>query len=140
MEMRDEVLSNVGAQDMDTSGYQMSDLDDVEFYSENDQLDVDAVSRQGIDTHFSPSNLNYFEIGLEAENPILIEEEQDKEKSPPRPHPTTPVSERPTQPPVLMRSCPIGTRFENFPDYIYRNLFKTIISLLLCMNFNINYN
>ena len=32
-EMRDEVLSRVGAQDMDTSGYQVSaDLHDVEFY------------------------------------------------------------------------------------------------------------
>ena len=35
-EMRDEVLSNVGAQEvLDTSGYQMSaDLDDVEFFWE----------------------------------------------------------------------------------------------------------
>ena len=30
-EMRDEVLASVGAQDMDKSGYQVSDLDDVEF-------------------------------------------------------------------------------------------------------------
>ena len=35
MEMRDEVLSSVGAQDMETSGYQVSDLDDMEFYLEN---------------------------------------------------------------------------------------------------------
>ena len=37
-EMRDEVLSSVGAQEsLDTSGYQVSaDLDDVEFYWEND--------------------------------------------------------------------------------------------------------
>ena len=32
MEMRDEVLPSVGGQDMDTSGYQVSDLDDFEFY------------------------------------------------------------------------------------------------------------
>ena len=31
MEMRDEVLSSVGAQDLDTSGYQVSDLEDIEF-------------------------------------------------------------------------------------------------------------
>ena len=31
-EMRDKVLSSVGAQDMDTSGYQVSDLDAVDFY------------------------------------------------------------------------------------------------------------
>ena len=43
MEMRDEVLSSVGAQDIETSGYQVSaDLDDVELYWEKDQLDVDA--------------------------------------------------------------------------------------------------
>ena len=35
MEMKDEVLSSVGAQDMDTSGYQVSDLDNVEFQWEN---------------------------------------------------------------------------------------------------------
>ena len=29
MELRDEVLSSVGAQDLDTSSYQMSDLEDM---------------------------------------------------------------------------------------------------------------
>ena len=97
MDMRDEVLSSVGAQDMDTSGYQVSaDLDDVEFYCENDRLDVDAVFRPGMDTPFSPSTFNNFEIGSMAENPILIDEEQDKENSPPPPPPphlATPVSD-----------------------------------------------
>ena len=41
-DMRDEVLPRVGAQDMETSGYQVSDLDDVDFYWENDQLDLDT--------------------------------------------------------------------------------------------------
>ena len=56
-EMRDEVFSSVGAQKgLDTSGYQVSAiLDDVDFSWENDQLDVDAVSRAGIDTPFSPT-------------------------------------------------------------------------------------
>ena len=58
-----------------------------------------------------------------AENPILIDKEQDKENSPP-PHPATPVSERPTQPPVLMRSHPFGIRIENVPDYVYRKMFE----------------
>ena len=58
-ETRDEVLSHVGAQDMDTSEYQVSaDLDDVEFYWENDQLDMDAVFRPGIDTPFSPTSFD----------------------------------------------------------------------------------
>ena len=30
-EMREEVLSSVGAQDTDTSGYELSDLKDIEF-------------------------------------------------------------------------------------------------------------
>ena len=53
-EKRDEVHASVGASDMDRSGYQASsaDLDDVEFYWENDQLDMDAVFRPGIDTPF----------------------------------------------------------------------------------------
>ena len=44
-EMRDEVLSSVDAQKgLDTGGYQVySDLDDVDSYWENDQLDVDVV-------------------------------------------------------------------------------------------------
>ena len=45
-----------------------------------------------------------------AENLIPIGEEQNKENSPPPTYPTTPVSERPTQQPVVMRSGPFGTR------------------------------
>ena len=117
MEMRDEVLSSVRAQYMDTSGYQVSDLDDVEFYWKNDQLDVDAVFRPSIDTPFFPSTFNGFEMGSIAENPIMIDEEQENENSPP-PHPTTSVPERPTQTLVLMTSRLFRTRNENAPDYV----------------------
>ena len=55
VEMRDEVLSSVGAQDLDTSSYQVSDLEDIEFNWENSQLEMDAVFRRGIDTPFSPT-------------------------------------------------------------------------------------
>ena len=48
-----------------------------------------------------------------AENPILIEKEQDKENFRP-PNPTTPISKRPTQPPLLIRSRPVGTRIKRF--------------------------
>ena len=37
---------------MDTSGFQVSDLDDVEIYWEDDQLDVDAAFTPGINTVF----------------------------------------------------------------------------------------
>ena len=121
-EMRDDVLSSVGAQYINTSGYQVSaDLDDIDFYWENDQLDVDAVFRPGIDTPFSPTAFDDLEMRSSAENPILLDEEEEKENSPP---PTTPVSETPTRPSALLRSRPFGTRIENVPDYVYRHLFQ----------------
>ena len=60
-----------------------------------------------------------------AEHPILIDKEQDRENSPPLP-PITPVSERPTQPTVLMRSRPFGTRNDNLPDYFFKNFVRLI--------------
>ena len=61
-------------------------------------------------------------MGSLAENPILLDQEEDKQNSPPST--TTPVSERPTRPPALLRSRPFRTRIENFPDYGYRKLFQ----------------
>ena len=52
-----------------------------------------------------------------VENPIVLDEEQDKENT----TPTTPVSERPTEPPRLLRSRAFGARIENVPDYVYRS-------------------
>ena len=121
MEMRDEVLSSVGAQDLDTSSYQVSDLDDIEFNWENSQLDMDSVFRPGLDTPFSPTVFDDLLMGDgSVEKPIVLDEEQDKENAPP----TTPVSERPTEPPRLLRSRVFGARIENVPDYVYRNLFE----------------
>ena len=123
-EIWDEVLSSVGAPEgPDTTGYRVSaDLDDVEFYWENDQPDIDAVFRQGIDTTFSPTAFDDLEMGGgSAKNPILLDEEEDKETSPPT---TTPVSERPNRPPAILRNCPFATRTENVPDYVYRILFQ----------------
>ena len=57
-------------------------------------------------------------MGSMAEKAILIEEDQDKEKISPRP--TTPVSEGPTQLPVVMRSHPFGTGIENVTVYLFR--------------------
>ena len=122
MEMRDEVLSSVGAQDLDTSSYQVSDLEDKEFNWENSQLDMDAVFRPGIDTPFSPTVLDDLLMGDgSVQNPIVLDEEEDKENAPP---PTTPESVRPNEPPRLLRSRAFGARIENVPDYVYRNLFQ----------------
>ena len=102
MDMRDEVLSSVGAQDMETSGYQVSDLDVIEFHWEDLDFNMDKFFRPGIDTPFFSSTFNISELCSMAENPILIDDEEDKENTPPLR--TIPVSERPTQPPVLMKS------------------------------------
>ena len=120
MEMRDEVLSNVGAQDLDTSSDQVSDLEDIEFNWENSQLDMDAVFRPGIDTPFFPTTFDDLSTEGSVENPILLDEEEDKENAP---HPTTPKSARPTETPGLQRSRAFGPRMENIPNYVFRNLF-----------------
>ena len=67
-EMRDEVFSSINAQDMDTSGYQVSsaDLNPVEFHWQIDQLDVDAVFGRAIDTPFSPTAFDDLEMGGSA--------------------------------------------------------------------------
>ena len=104
MEMRDEVLSSVGAQELDTSSYQVSDLEDIEFNWENSQLEMDAVFRPGIDTPFSPTIFDDLSMEGSVENRIVLDEEEDKENAPP---PSTPESVRPTDPPRLQRSRPI---------------------------------
>ena len=84
MDLRDEVLSSVGAQDLDTSSYQVSDLEDIEFNWENPQLDMEAVFRPGIDTPFSPTTFDDLLMGDgSVENPIVLDEEEDKENAPP---------------------------------------------------------
>ena len=82
MEMRDEVLSSVGDQDVDTISYQVSDLEDIAFNGEDSQLDMDAVFRSGIDTRFSPTTFADLSMGGSVENLIVLDEEQDKEISP----------------------------------------------------------
>ena len=74
MEIRDEMILREGAQDLDTSEYRVSDLDDTEFYWGNDQSEVDAVFRPGIDTIVSPTALEEMEKRASAENIILTDE------------------------------------------------------------------
>ena len=49
-------------------------MEDVEFYRENDQLNVDAVSRPAVVTPFSPTAFDDLEMGESAENNILLDE------------------------------------------------------------------
>ena len=130
MEMRDEVLSSVGAEDLDTSSFQVSDLEDIEFNWENSQLEMDAVFRPSIDTPFSPTTFDDLLMGDgSVENPIVLHEEEDKENAPPQ---STPESVRPTERPRLQSSRLFGARMENVPDYVWKNLFQ---KLLLCLCF-----
>ena len=114
MQMRDEVLSSVGAQDADTNSYQVPDLEDIDFNWENDQLDLDAVSRPGIDTPFPPTTFDNLSMEGSIENPIVLDEDEDKKNAPPPP--TTPESVRPPEPPRLQRSNAFGATMENVPD------------------------
>ena len=111
----------MGAQYLDTSSYQVSDLEDIEFNWENSQLDMDAVFRPGIDNPFSPTTFDDLLMGDgSVENPIVLDEEEDNENAPP---PTTPGSVRPTETPRLQRSRAFGAGIENVPDYVFRSLF-----------------
>ena len=118
-EMREEVLSSVGAQDLDSSSYQLTNLEDIEFNWENSQLD--SVFRPGIDTLFSPTAFDDLSMEGSVENPIVLDEEEDIENSAPT---TTPVSVRPTELLSLQKTHAFGARTENVPDYVYRNLFQ----------------
>ena len=134
IEMREEVPSSVGAQTLDTSSYKVSNLEDIEFNWEDLQLDIDSVFRRGIDTPFLPTTFDVLSMEGSVENPIVLDEEEDKENSPPAP--STPDSVRPTEPPRLQRSRPFGTRVEKVPDYVYGNLFQKKI---VCLCFGIVY-
>ena len=78
---------------------------------------MDAVSRPGIDTPFSPTTFDDLSMGGSVENPFVLDKEEDKENAP---LPTTPES---AKPPSLQRSRAFGARLENVPDYVFRNLF-----------------
>ena len=54
------------------------------------------------------------------ENPIVLDEKENKGNAPP----LTPNTIRPTEPPRLQRSRAFGARLENVPEYVYRILFR----------------
>ena len=61
---------------MGTSGYELSDLEDDEFFWESPHVELDAVFRPEIDTSFSPTAFNDLEMGegWSSRNPIVLEE------------------------------------------------------------------
>ena len=120
---RRTVISSLGAQDTDTRGYELSHLEDLEFSWEDPALDMDSVYRPGIDTPFSPSTYDVFQMEVStAANLIIVDDEEDEENS--APTTSTSESERRTELPRLLRNLPFGTRLENVPDSVYRTLFR----------------
>ena len=99
----------------------MSDLEDIEFNWENSQMDFDTVFRPGIDTPFSPTTFDDLSMEGSVENPILLDEDKDKEDAPP---PSTPESVRPSEYPRLKRSRAFGARIENAPNYVLRTMYQ----------------
>ena len=120
-EMQDEVRASVGDHDV-SSDFVPSDFDDIQFYWQNPNIDMDALYRPSIDTPFSPSLFENIPVAGSADYPIEIDDEQEKENE----YPTAPELQRPLQPPPLQRSLsrPFGTRLENIPNSVYRSLFE----------------
>ena len=82
--MREEVLSSVGAQYADTRGCELSDVEDIEFNWEDPAVGMDSVHQPGIDTPFSPSIFDDFqmeELGSTTANSKIVDDEEDKENS-----------------------------------------------------------
>ena len=82
---------------------------------------MNAVFRPGMETPFFPTTFDDLSMEGSVENPIVLDEEEDKENAAP---PSKPESVRPTEPPRLKRSRAFGARTENVPDYVFRNLFQ----------------
>ena len=102
--MREEVLSSVGAQDTDTRGHDYPIY--IDFSWEYLAVDMDSVYRSGNGNPFFLSIFDDFQMeeGSTTANQKIVNDEEDKENS--APTTTTPESQRPAEPPRLLRSCP----------------------------------
>ena len=96
--MREEVFSWAGAQEKVISGYEFSDMDDIEFFWENPQLEVGVVFKSRFHSPLPVKTFGCLEIRGFLENAIILDSEEDKRNSPY----TTLVSERPNQPSQLL--------------------------------------
>ena len=113
-EIRKKVLFGVGAQDTDTRGYELSDLEDIELRWEDLAVDMESVYQDGIDTSLSPSIHDIFQTRSATSIPVIVDDEEDKENSAQTTTTTsTPESERQTETTRLLRSRTFGIRLEN---------------------------
>ena len=78
MDLWDDVFPSIIAQEMDKNGYQMSNLEVIECHGEDPDVNMDAVFCPGIDTPFSTSTFEKFEMCSRPESPLLIDEDEYK--------------------------------------------------------------
>ena len=133
-EDRVKVLESTGAQDIETNGCELSELEDIGFSLGNSQMELDAVFRPGDFTPFSPTVFKNLARGdgSSYQKLIVLDKQEDKENSPP----TNLMSERPTEPPMFLRSRFFGKRTEIVPETVYRTLFEENFScacVYLCL-------
>ena len=117
--MREELLSNVGAQDLNTRGYQLTDREDIEFNCQNSQLD--SVFRPGIDTPFSPTIFDDLSLEGSVENPIVLEERKTRRIQ--LQEQQEPCLSIQTNPPFTEKSC-FWSKNRKGTDYVDRSLFQ----------------
>ena len=83
-------------------------------------MEVAAVVGLEIDTLFSTSVFKNLELGGSFEQPIELNEHENKENFPT----ADPVSAHPTEHPRLLRSYPFGGQITKLSEYIFRPLFE----------------
>ena len=113
--MKEEVPASARAQYRSISGYEVSDMADIELSCKKLQLEMHAVFRPGIDTPFSPTSFNNLEMGEAGppENTLVLDVEEGKGNPPP----STPVSERPTELLTLAISHLSRRLVSNVPEF-----------------------
>ena len=117
IELRADVLSSVGAQEIKKAGIRSLIRQTLSFTGKI----FNWTCLQSVDqaeTLPLPSGFNDLDRNSRAENRILIVEDEDVEYSPP----TTPITK--WQP--LMENRPVETITWNFSAYVYRNLFQNV--------------
>ena len=103
---------------MNTSDYELSDLNDFKFSWVKTELEVDALFEPGTFKLFLPTALNILERRESVEKPNLLDEEEDKRNSPLK----TPFYGRPNYFPALLQNRQFATKLESALDVSKGNL------------------
>ena len=117
-ELREEIFSCLGHKTWTQAKSSCLIWTVFEFHWEIDQIELNSAFRHGFIMHFL-STIDNLAMRISAVNPILLDGEEDKANSPPKAK--TPVSERPTRPPALLRRCPFRTRIKKFLTMFLKN-------------------